>query len=86
MRFEMASMTGKILVVSLLLLVAVVSVVAQGSQQAKLLRKAYRTHSTKILYDFFDNWSEAVQSNEKEAINPYVAEAHKVFAACYQPL
>lgn len=79
-------MTRKILVVSLLLLAVVVSIMAQGSQQAKLLRKAYRTHSTKILYDFFDNWSEAVQSNEKEATNPYVAEAHKVFAACYQPL
>ena len=42
-------------------------------------------HFTKLLYTFFDNWSEEVKSNEGEAQNPYVAEAHKVFAAFYQP-
>jgi len=79
-------MTRKFLIVSLLLLSAVMSVMAQGRQQAKLLRKAYGLHSTRLLYDFFDNWSEEMPSNEKEAKTPYVAEAHKVFAAFYQPL
>ena len=79
-------MTRKILVVFLVLLTAVVAVMAQDPQQANLLKKAYGLHSTKMLYDFFDNWSEEVRSNEKEANNPYVAEAYKVFAAFYQPL
>ena len=79
-------MKRKISIIFLLLLTVVVSVMAQSSQQAKLLKKAYRLHSTQMLYDFFDNWSEEVQSNENEAENPYVAEAHKVFAAFYQPL
>ena len=39
-----------------------------------------------MLYNFFDNWSEEVQSNENEVNNPYVAEAYRVFAAFYQPL
>lgn len=79
-------MARKILIVSLLLLTAIMSVMAQDRQQAKLLRKAYALHSTKMLYAFFDNWSEEVQSNEQDAKNPYVVEAHKVFAAFYQPL
>ena len=79
-------MTRKILVVFLLLLTAVVPVMAQGPQQANLLTKAYKLHSTRMLYNFFDNWSEEVKTNEKEAQNSYVAEAYKVFAAFYQPL
>ena len=67
-------------------LAATVTVSAQSESQAKLLRKAYKSHSTKMLYEFFDNWSEEVKSNADEAQNPYVAEAHKVFAAFYQPL
>ena len=39
-----------------------------------------------MLFEFFDNWANEVQSNEKKAKNPYVAEAHKVFAAFYQPM
>ena len=79
-------MKRKFSVIILLLLTAVMSVMAQGRQQAKLLKKAYRLHSTQMLYEFFDNWSEEVQSNENEAENPYVTEAHKVFAAFYHPL
>lgn len=59
---------------------------AQSEQQAALLRKAYDEQSTDLLFEFFNNWSEEVQSNETEAHNPYVAEAHKVYAAFYQPL
>ncbi len=59
---------------------------AQNYEQAQLLQDAYLQHSTEKLYEFFDNWAAAVRSNEKEAPNPYVAEAHKVFAAFYQPL
>lgn len=70
----------------ILFLAATVTVFAQSESQAKLLRKAYKSHSTKMLYEFFDNWSEEVKSNEGEAQNPYVAEAHKVFAAFYQPM
>ena len=58
----------------------------QDQSQVKLLRKAYKKHSTSLLYQFFDNWSNAVSSNENEAKNKWVAEAHKVFAAFYQPL
>ena len=38
-----------------------------------------------MLFEFFDNWANEVQSNEKKAKNPYVAEAHKVFAAMLRP-
>ena len=51
-----------------------------------MLRKAYKKDSTSLLYQFFDNWSNNVSSNENEAKNKWVAEAHKVFAAFYQPL
>lgn len=46
-------MKRKFSVIILLLLTAVMSVMAQGRQQAKLLGKAYRLHSTQMLYDFF---------------------------------
>ena len=70
----------------ILFLATIFIVSAQSESQAKLLKKAYKLHSTKMLYEFFDNWSEEVKSNEDEAQNPYVAEAHKVFAAFYQPM
>lgn len=57
----------------------------QRDPQAQLLKKAYQSQSTELLYKFFNNWSEEVKSNEGEAQSPYVAEAHKVFAAFYQP-
>lgn len=62
------------------------TILCQGNPQAQLLKKAYKSQSTKLLYSFFDNWSEEVKSNEGKAQNPYVAEAHKVFAAFYQPM
>ena len=69
----------------ILLMLATLTVSCQSDPQAQLLKEAYKTKSTKLLYTFFDNWSEEVKSNEGEAQNPYVAEAHKVFAAFYQP-
>jgi hypothetical protein len=69
----------------ILLMLATLTVSCQSDPQAQLLKEAYRSKSTKLLYTFFDNWSEEVKSNEGEAQNPYVAEAHKVFAAFYQP-
>lgn len=69
----------------ILLMLATLTVSCQSNPQAQLLKEAYRSKSTKMLYTFFDNWSEEVKSNEGEAQNPYVAEAHKVFAAFYQP-
>ena len=54
--------------------------------QASLLKKAYKKHSTWLLDQFFDNWSNDVSSNENEAKNKWAAEAHKVFVAFYQPL
>lgn len=68
-----------------LVLAAMVSF-AQSPEQAKLLEEAYKKHSTKKLYEFFDRWAEEVKSNEDDAKNKYVAEAYKVFAAFYQPL
>jgi hypothetical protein len=70
----------------LLLFVPVLTSMAQNRQQAKLLQKAYEENSTEILFEFFDNWANEVQSNEKKAKDPYIAEAHKVFAAFYQPM
>ena len=61
------------------------TVSCQSDPQAQLLKKAYQSQSTELFYKFFDNWSEEVKTNEKEAQNSYVAEAHKVFAAFYQP-
>ncbi len=58
----------------------------QNQKQVALLEKAYRDSSETLLYEFFDNWSNEVSSNGNEASNPWVAEAHKVFAAFYQPL
>lgn len=55
-------------------------------QNAELLNAAYQNKSDKELELFLDNWSRAVGSNEKDAPNEYVAEAHKVYAAFYQPL
>lgn len=76
----------KTLLISALFIVAALTAAGQSKQQARLLRNAYRTHSESQLYKFFDNWSNEVQSNEKEANDLYVAEAHKVYAAFYQPL
>ncbi|MBO4489639.1 MAG: hypothetical protein J5741_08320 [Bacteroidales bacterium] len=76
----------KKLTLFILFLVVTVTVSAQSESQAKLLKEAYQSRSTELLYKFFDNWSEEVKSNEKKAKNPYVKEAHKVFTAFYQPM
>ena len=62
------------------------SILGQDRSQAILLKKAYKQNSTSLLYQFFDNWSNAVTSNENEAKSKWVEEAHKVYAAFYQPL
>ena len=59
---------------------------AQNPSQAALLEKAYQDSSVTQLYKFFDNWSAEISSNENNAPNQWVAEAHKVFKAFYQPL
>ena len=69
----------------ILFLSATLTVFAQSESQARLLKEGYKSQSTELLYKFFDNWSEEVKSNEGEAQNPYVSEAHKVCAAFYQP-
>ena len=69
----------------ILFLATILTISCQRDPQAQLLKEAYKKQSTELLYKFFDNWSEEVKSNEGEAQNPYVAEAHKVFAAFYQP-
>ena len=69
----------------IILFLATVTVSCQRDPQAQLLKEAYKSKSTELLYKFFDNWSEEVKSNEGEAQSPYVAEAHKVFAAFYHP-
>lgn len=69
-----------------LLLLASIPVLAQNLSQTDLLERAYGKQSKSLLYKFFDNWSNEVSSNENDAPNKWVAEAHKVFVAFYQPL
>jgi hypothetical protein len=69
-----------------LLLLVGIPVLAQNLSQADLLERAYGKQSKSLLYKFFDNWSNEVSSNENDAPNKWVAEAHKVFVAFYQPL
>lgn len=71
---------------TILFVAASLFVAGQSEQQAMLLRKALHEQSTELLFEFFNNWADEVKSNEKEAANPYVTEAHKVFVAVYQPL
>ncbi len=59
---------------------------SQNQEQKLLLKAAYSRNSEYDLYRFFDNWSKEVPSNETEAPDKWVAEAHKVFVAFYQPL
>ena len=59
--------------------------------EATLLEEAYQKQDKTKLYDFFNHWAEDVSSNESDTtpnkwLNERVAEAHKVFAAFYQPL
>ena len=72
--------------VTILFVAAGLLAAGQSAQQAALLRTAFHEQSDEKLLEFFNNWADDVKSNEKEAANPYVAEAHKVFAAVYQPL
>ena len=58
----------------------------QNKAQVKLLKKAYENQSEQMLFTFFDNWSNEISSNENEAPDKWVAEAHQMFASFYQPL
>lgn len=58
----------------------------QNRAQAKLLKRAYENQSEQMLFSFFDNWSNEISSNENEAPDKWVAEAHQMFASFYQPL
>ncbi|MBR5084326.1 MAG: hypothetical protein IKX33_06960, partial [Prevotella sp.] len=78
-------MPKKVCLLCVLLLLCT-AIQGQDRSQMKLLKKAYKQHSTSLLYQFFDDWSNAITSNENEAKSKWVAEAHKVFAAFYQPL
>jgi len=59
--------------------------------EATLLEEAYQKQDTTKLYEFFDHWTEDITPNESDTTpyewqNKRIAEAHKVFAAFYQPL
>lgn len=59
--------------------------------EATLLEEAYQKQDTAKLYEFFDHWAEDITPNESDTTtnkwqNEWVAEAHKVFTAFYQPL
>ena len=69
-----------------ILLLGCMPILAQSQEQADLLKRAYDKHSKSLLNKFFNNWSKEISSNENDAPNKWVAEAHKVFVAFYQPL
>lgn len=71
--------------VLLRLFFAAMAAQAQDSDQAKLLRKAFRQNSQEKLEHFFQNWAKEVRLSDTAAANPYVAEAFKLFLAFYQP-
>ena len=54
---------------------------AQGEGQAELLEKAYISDSYELLYQFFDNWHQEINPTDAKSADPWVAEAHKVYAA-----
>lgn len=76
------------LIAIVLCLFAFLDAKGQDSSQLDLLREAYEKNSSELLFDFFDRWSAEIQSNEEEgeAKDLYIAEAHQVFKAFYQPL
>ncbi|MCQ2280661.1 MAG: hypothetical protein MJZ49_07675 [Bacteroidales bacterium] len=71
--------------VLLRLFFAAMAAQAQDSEQAKLLKRAYRLHSKAKLEQFFEDWANEVGPNDTAATDPYVAEAFKLFPAFYQP-
>lgn len=76
----------RIIISVFLSIILFTSIYGQCKSQTVLLREAYSKQSTSMLFQFFDNWSNDVSSNENDAPNKWVAEAHKVFVAFYQPL
>ena len=73
------------IVVVCFLFLSCASLYGQKRSQAKLLNKAYKNQSEQMLFSFFDNWSKEISSNENDAPDQWVAEAHKVYTAFYQP-
>lgn len=59
---------------------------SQNKAQTNLLNKAYKKHSLPLLYKFFDKWSNEISSNESDAPNKWIKEAHKVYISIYNPL
>src|SRR6187402_799552 len=61
---------------------------SHGQQQAQLLSKAYKTKSSALLRQFFDNWAKEtppLSENEIEKLKDTVREAYKVYRAFYHP-
>lgn len=58
---------------------------AQGEGQADLLERAYISDSYELLYQFFDNWHQEINPTDAKSADPWVAEAHKVYAAILTP-
>ena len=58
---------------------------AQGKGQAELLEKAYISDSYELLYQFFDNWHHEINPTNAKSADPWLAEAHKVYAAILTP-
>ncbi len=58
----------------------------QSPEQPKLLQHAYENESVEELFQFFDNWSEEIKSNENKDDSPYLRETYQVFKAFFQPL
>lgn len=58
---------------------------AQGEGQAELLEKAYISDSYELLYQFFDNWHHEINPTDAKSADPWLAEAHKVYAAILTP-
>ena len=58
---------------------------AQGKGQAELLEKAYISDSYELLYQFFDNWHHEINPTDAKSVDPWVAEAHKIYDAMLTP-
>lgn len=72
------------LLLALLLLPA--RIFAQSPEQARLLETAYKQKSLWSLELFFQNWADEVKPSDTVGLNPYTAEAYRLFSTFYQPL
>lgn len=72
--------------ITILLIAICLLAAGQNEQQASLLREAYNDQSSELLIEFFNNWADELSSNEDEATNRYVAEAHRIFTDFYHSI